>query len=139
MHASDLDHQTTRSLLDAALAAAENQGVPVAVSIVDRGGHLLGFLRMSGVSFLAVEVTRRKAVTAAGFGFPTRALAAIAASDPSVGGDLAKNADLCAVGGGVPIILGGVCVGGIGVGGGRAEQDHAVAEAAVAYLRQPGA
>ena len=132
MHVPDgLPLETAQKLVAGALDAARAQGIAVAACVVDSGGHLIAFARMDGVSYMAVEVTRRKAVTSGSFGLPTRALSAIASSDPAVAADLAKNPDVCMVGGGVPVMLNGRCVGGLGVGGGRGEQDHGIAENAV--------
>lgn len=92
------------------------------VSVVDAGGHLVAFARMNGVPYMAVEVTRRKAVTACSFGLPTQVLTNIADSEPAVGADLAKNPEVCMVAGGLPIMMAGICVGGLGVAGGRSAQ-----------------
>ena len=119
-------------LIAAAIREAEVQGVPIAVTVVDGGGALIAFARMDGVGQMAVAVTRRKAVTATNFRAPTQFLLRIAEGDAAIAADFAKDPGICMVAGGVPILVNGACIGGIGVGGGRSAQDQAIAEKAVA-------
>ena len=125
-------------MTEAAFAAADTAGLRAAVAVVDAGGHLASYARMDGVPYMAAEVARRKAVTAGRFGLPTHALAQVAASDPAAGADLAKDPVICQVAGGLPLRApDGALVGGLGVAGGRADQDRAVAEAALAAWSTP--
>jgi uncharacterized protein GlcG (DUF336 family) len=100
-------------LLNAAMAKAREMNVPQCIAIVDAGGHLLAFARMDGAFALSVDTALRKAQTAASYGIPT--------------GDIA----------GIPIIVDGHVIGGIGIGSGTGEQDKEIAKAAVATF--PGA
>ena len=134
-----LTFDQAQSVIDRAVQSAGEAKIAVAVSVVDTGGHLLAFARMDGVSFMAVEVTRRKAVTAAMFRLPSHALNVIANSDPAVAADLAKNADVCLIPGGVPLIKDGELLGAVGVAGGRSEQDRTIAEQALTALQSPAA
>jgi uncharacterized protein GlcG (DUF336 family) len=120
------------AVVQAAVDAARVGGPPIAITVVDDGGHVVASRRMDGVAYMANDVARRKATTANAFRMPTRGLAAIAAVDAVVGADLAKNAEVCQVAGGMPILIGTRCLGGLGVAGGRAEDDQRVAEAALA-------
>ena len=100
----------------------------VADLIVDEGGNLLAFVRMDGAKLLSRETSLSKAISAASHRQPTSRL------DPALELKLAIAAGgrLTNLEGGVPIIIGGVCVGGIGVGSGKGSEDVAVAEAALA-------
>jgi uncharacterized protein GlcG (DUF336 family) len=114
-------------LLNAAVAKARDMNVPQCISIVDAGGHLLAFLRMDGAFILSMETSLRKAMTAASYGEPT--------------GNLREGIDLklaiategkrINLPGGLPIIVDGHIIGGIGVGSGTGEQDRQVAAAAL--------
>ena len=42
-HPADLSNTELRDLLDAAATEAERAGIKVSVTVLDRGGHLLGF------------------------------------------------------------------------------------------------
>ncbi len=129
-----LSLEMAQSLLESVFAQARQQGLQMAAYVVDNGGHLVAFGRMDNVGYMAIEVTRRKALTACNFRMPTHALSQIALADAVVGADLAKNSEVCMVGGGVPIMAGQHCLGGLGVGGGRAEQDREIALKALAAL-----
>jgi uncharacterized protein GlcG (DUF336 family) len=120
-------------LLDAAMARAAEIGVPECISIVDAGGHLIVFARMDGAFVQSIDSSLMKAMTAASYGEPTGNIAA--------GIDLklaiATQGKRINLPGGLPIVVDGQVIGGIGVGSGTGEQDRIVAEAALGAL--PGA
>src|SRR5215471_5592255 len=120
-------------LLHAAIAKAAEMGVPQCISIVDAGGHLLAFVRMDGAFFQSIATSLMKAKTAACYGKPT--------GDIAAGIDLklaiATKGKRINLPGGLPIIVDGHVIGGIGVGSGTGEEDKQVANAALAAL--PGA
>ncbi len=120
-------------LVQAAIAKAAEIGVPECISIVDPGGHLLAFARMDGAFVQSINSSLMKAMTAASYGEPTGNIAA--------GIDLklaiATQGKRINLPGGLPVIVDGHVIGGIGVGSGTGEQDRIVAEAALAAL--PGA
>ena len=120
-------------LLQAAMAKAAEMGVPECISVVDAGGHLLAFVRMDGAFSQSIDTSLMKAKTAASYGIPT--------GDIAAGIDLklaiATRGKRINLPGGLPIIVDGHVVGGIGVGSGTGEQDRQVASAALAAL--PGA
>ena len=123
-------------LLKHAIAEAEALNLPIAVSVVDAGGHLVAHHRMAGVSYMANDVVRRKATTACTFHMPTHILYTVLQTQPELRFAVAAQPDVLAVSGGLPIVVGGVCMGGLGVGGGRFEQDLAIAEKALAAIRE---
>jgi glc operon protein GlcG len=129
-----LSLELAQKLVTTAIDVAHQQGVNIAASIVDPGGHLVAFARMDGVGYIAVELTRRKALTACNFQIPNDVLQAIGQNQPAIAADLAKNADICLLGGGLPIQIDSRCVGGIGIGGATSEIDRAIAEKAIAFL-----
>ena len=120
-------------LLNAAIAKATAMGVPECISIVDAGGSLLAYARMDGAFVLSFESSLMKAMTAASYGAPTGNIAA--------GVDLklaiATQGKRINLPGGLPIVIDGHVIGGIGVGSGTGEEDREVAEAALGAL--PGA
>ena len=117
-------------LLRAAIAKAQEIGVPECISIVDAGGHLLAFVRMDGAFVQSIDTSLMKAMTAASYGAPTGNIAA--------GVDLklaiATQGKRINLPGGLPVIIDGHVIGGIGVGSGTGEQDRIVAEAALGAL-----
>jgi uncharacterized protein GlcG (DUF336 family) len=100
---------------------------------VDAGGHLLAFARMDGAFALSFDTALRKAQTAASYGAPTGDIAA--GIDIKLA--IATEGKRINLPGGLPVIVDGHVVGGIGIGSGTGEQDKDVAKAALAAL--PGA
>ncbi len=131
MLVEQLSLDLAQKLIAAVLTAAEQQGLSVAAYVVDSGGHLIAAARMDGVSYMIIDVARRKAITSFIFQLPSEDLKQITDANPVVAADLVKNPDICAVPGGVPIVVNGQCVGGLGVSGGSGEQDRALARQAV--------
>src|SRR6476660_435463 len=128
-----LTYEGAIKLLQAAIATARDTGVPQCISIVDAGGHLLAFARMDGAFSQSIDTSLMKAKTAASYGIPT--------GDIAAGIDLklaiATQGKRINLPGGLPIIVDGHVIGGIGVGSGTGEQDREVANAALAAF--PGA
>ncbi len=98
-------------LAKGAIDACREEGVQVAVTVVDRGGHAQVVLRDVLAMDLTLEVSRRKAYTAMSFGSPTSEISAAA---PAALGGMPNVAFLA---GGLTIRAGGTIVGGVGVSG----------------------
>ena len=128
-----LTHEGAQVLLAAAIAHAGMMGVPQCIAVVDEGCNLLAFARMDGAFTQSIDTSLMKAMTAASYGVPT--------GDIAAGTDLklaiATQGKRINLPGGLPIIVDGHVIGGIGVGSGTGEEDKQVANAALATL--PGA
>ncbi len=94
-----------------AIEACREEGVQIAVTVVDRGGHAQVVLRDVLAMDLTLEVSRRKAYTAMSFGNATSELAS---TGPTALGAMPNVAFLA---GGLEIRVGGAIVGGVGVSG----------------------
>lgn len=129
---ASITREAALSLSAAAHHAAGEHGLHVAVAITDAAGHLKTFEGADGVPFLATEVAIDKAWSAAAFGLGTHVWNEIV-RDPKVA-QLAHRPRLVTVGGGLPIVRNGQVVGGIGISGASADQDHQVALSALAAL-----
>lgn len=129
-----LTFEMAQKLVAAACAEAGKQGLGVSAVVVDRGGHMVAAGRMDGVSYATAEIARRKAATAAGFAAPLSAIAEMTKSDPLIATVFGSSPELLAVPGGMPVMLDGVAIGGLGISGGHYAQDQGVAEAAVRAL-----
>jgi uncharacterized protein GlcG (DUF336 family) len=129
-----LTHAGALTVLNAAIEAAANMGVPQCVAVVDEGCNLLAFVRMDGARVLSIESATRKAMTAATTGKPSADVL------PEMAPKLAAATDgrVTSLKGGLPLIVEGQVVGGVGVGSGTGDQDLVVAEAAVAALAGGG-
>jgi glc operon protein GlcG len=122
-----LTHAGALTVLNAAIEAAANMGVPQCIAVVDEGCNLLAFVRMDGARVLSIESATRKAMTAATTGKPSADVL------PEMAPKLAAATDgrVTSLKGGLPLLVEGQVVGGVGVGSGTGEQDLVVAEAAV--------
>lgn len=125
--------EQARMVLAAAVADSRKQNLPMAVAIVDTAGQLVAFERMDNTQTASTAVAQDKAVSAAMFRRPTKAF-----QDAVAGG----GAGLRVLGlrganpveGGLPIVVDGKIIGGIGVSGGTSEQDGVVAKAGLDAL-----
>jgi glc operon protein GlcG len=123
-----LTHEGALLLLRAGIDKATAMGVPQCIAIVDDGCNLLAFIRMDGARILSIDSAQKKALTAASFGRPTGLLGA----DIELKLGMATDGRITNLKGGLPIVVEGQVIGGIGVGSGTGEQDREVAAAALA-------
>ncbi|HEX9463841.1 MAG TPA: heme-binding protein [Alphaproteobacteria bacterium] len=119
-----------QKILSAAMAKAAAMKIPQCISVVDDGGNLLAFARMDGARVLSIDSSNAKARTAASSRLPTGQI------DDTLGIKLAVAAQgrFLNLPGGLPIVVDGHVIGGIGVGSGTGEQDTEVAKAGIAAL-----
>jgi glc operon protein GlcG len=117
----------------AAQAEAVRKGWCMVVAIMDSGGHLVLLERMDNAQFGSVQVAQDKARSAVAFRRPTKAFHDMVAA----GGEGVRMLGMSGavpIDGGLPIIVEGVIVGGIGISGGTSAQDGLVAQAGLAVL-----
>lgn len=95
----------------------------------DEGGHLLAFVRLPGANIASATISQAKARTAAQMRRETQGIEDMInegrvafLSAPALDGML---------GGGVPILVEGHCVGAVGVSGVKPQEDAQVAKAGV--------
>ncbi len=135
--APKLTHKGARAIVEGAEAKARQIGVPQCIAVADEGGHLLAFSRMDGGKISSVQVALTKAVSAATRRSPTGPMPS--AQDASVllsiGLPLATGGSITPIRGGLPIVVDGQVVGGIGVSSGTEDQDVECAEAGLAALK----
>lgn len=122
-------------IVDSALRSAREQRLkPLAVVVLDGGGHDIVLKREDGAAILRADIARGKAWGALGMGLGSRELArkaeqnprffaALAATSggrliPNPGGVLIRNAD-------------GEIIGAVGISGDQADRDEACAIAAI--------
>ncbi len=125
---------TARRLTAAAEGRARGLGITIATTVVDRGGNLVAFSRMDGTQLASSVISQGKAYSAVAFERPSQDMFAV--SQPGATGYALQSIDARFVfaGGGMPILVAGELLGGLGVSGGTAEQDQECAAAAVATL-----
>lgn len=142
----DLANQPTLTLegakrvAAAAIAYARSHGAPGgSIAIVDAGGHTLYLERLDGTFPAAADVSVGKARTAVNFGKPTRALEeAINKGRPALI-PVTGVTWFTPLQGGVPIVVNGRVIGGIGVSGAQSQQqDEEVAMAGMQAIAPSG-
>ena len=102
------------------------------ISIVDAGGNLLAFIQMDGAFLHTNHTSFSKAYTAASIYKPSGA----SGIPPNISAEISSTTGgkFTTLPGGFPLLKDGKVMGGIGVGGGKGEQDEAVAKAAIDAL-----
>lgn len=120
--------------VESALSRAERLGIKVNAAVVDRNGNTLAYLRMSGAFLHSEGLAIDKAYTSASFGFATKDWMGKIGDDERMRIGITSRPRLVVLGGGVPILVDGICMGGIGVSGGTEEQDEICANAALEAL-----
>jgi uncharacterized protein GlcG (DUF336 family) len=128
-----------KKIMATAIARAQEAGVAVTVAIVDAGGHLVLLERMEGGRFHTVHSATTKAVCAASNRRATGATGATGNTldvAHALGLALAAGAERwTAMEGGAPILVGGECLGGVGIAGGDWQFDERVAREAAESIR----
>jgi uncharacterized protein GlcG (DUF336 family) len=124
-----------KKIIAAAERKAEEIGVPMVISVVDKGANLIAEHRMDGALIASISISRDKAYTAVALKMSTEELADLAQpGQPLFGINTTDGGRIVIFGGGVPIVKNGRVIGGIGVSGGTVPQDIEVANAGLAGL-----
>lgn len=106
------------------------------ISIVDAGSNLVAFARMDGAWIGSVDISQKKAKTAAWFTMDTAALSPLVQPGQPLFNIEHSNGGLITFPGGVVIKnANGEIIGAIGVSGSTVEDDHAVAVAGAAAVK----
>jgi uncharacterized protein GlcG (DUF336 family) len=117
-------------MVEAAAAKAKAIGVPQIVAILDESGLLKAFHRMDGAPLISIEVAQNKAYTAL-LGAPSQDFFNRIKDNPALLAGVPHIPRIVTFGGGLPIKIDDVVVGGIGVSGGSVDQDIECAQAAI--------
>jgi glc operon protein GlcG len=128
----NLGLEGARKAASAAEAKAKSLGAGSAIAVVDQGGNLLYLVRLDGTFAAGSMISVGKARTAALFRRPTKFFEDVVNNGRTT--MVALN-DFTPLQGGVPIVVDGEVVGGIGVSGASsAPQDEEIAMAGAAAL-----
>jgi len=125
---------TARTIIAAALEAAHAEGLkPMAVIVLDAGGHLIAAEREDGASNKRFEIARAKAYGAISLGMGSRALMNRAEQQAYFisGATSAIGGALVAVPGGVLVLDDGAVVGAVGASGDTSDNDEKIVIAGI--------
>ena len=116
-------------------AAAEAEAVKnnwnVAIAILDDGGHLLHLVRMDGATPANAEIAIGKARTSA----TTRRPSTMWEERIAAGRIAMLGMPVLPVQGGLPIVVDGICIGGIGASGVQSHEDEQICQAGINALK----
>lgn len=122
-------------LVDGARQAANAIGIPMSIAVTDESGHLIMFEQMDGAKVSSIATAIDKAFTGATARKGTHIYNQLCVpGEPTFGIHNTNGGRFSVIGGGLPVIVGGQVVGGIGMSSGTAGEDLQCAEAAVAYF-----
>lgn len=107
----------------------------IVVSLVDAHGHPRYFVSMDNALLVSHRLAGQKAYTAVALRMPTHELAEQVQPGGALFG-LQQQGDICAIGGGLPCWHQGQLLGGIGISGGTAEEDVAIARHVLHHFTQ---
>jgi uncharacterized protein GlcG (DUF336 family) len=121
-------------IVQAAIEFCKESDPRISIAVLDREGLVRLLVRTNGAAPHNLDLARRKAFTAKTFKMPS----ADFAKRSAVGGELEAQrqlADVIALGGGVPIMIGNDAIGAVGVSGNSQTGDEACAKAGIAKIQ----
>ena len=130
-----LSIEDARVLIEGAREKATEIGVPMCIAVTDDSGNLIAFERMDGGKAHSVVVAQDKAFTAGAARKATHEY-----NEVNTPGSLAfgihteHGGRVSSVGGGLPVMVDGECVGGIGASSGSPQQDMNVSQAGIDHF-----
>ena len=125
--------EQAKKIMAGAEAEAMKNKWNVVITIVDSGGNLMMVHRLDNTQFGSIDVARDKARTAVAFRRPTKVFQDLIGQ----GGANLRLLNLTGASlleGGIPIVVGGKLIGGVGVSGVTSQQDAQIAQAGIDAL-----
>jgi glc operon protein GlcG len=130
----EVNLEQARKIIAAGQVEARKNSWPVAIAVVDNHGFLVAYEKMDNTQTGSVQIAIDKAVSAAIYRRSTKVF-----QDAVAGGGAGLRAlnlrGASTVEGGLPIVVDGKIVGGVGVSGVNADQDGMVAKAGAEALK----
>ncbi len=122
-------------LIDGAAEKARQIKVPMCIAVTDETGQLIKFDRMDGGKISSISIAIDKAFTGAAARRGTHIYNELCQpGKPTFGIHVTNGGHFSIIGGGLPVVVNGEIVGGVGVSSGSAEQDLVCAEAGLAHF-----
>ena len=119
----------------AGIARAKELAIDVSVCVTDPSGGIVAAVRMNGTHAATINAARGKAYYSARSGRTTQDFVENRlVKDEVLWRALSSNNETFLVPGGFPLLVDGACIGGVGVSGGKYEDDVKIGEAAAAHF-----
>jgi glc operon protein GlcG len=128
-----LSAKGAQDIVDAVTALAKKRNQNVTIAIVDASGELLHFQRMDGVGLGTINAAIGKARSALQLQAPTQVFSDMAKHDLGLALGFLSS-DFTILGGGQPIRINGIVVGGVAVSGGAGGEDDLYNNAGLAAV-----
>lgn len=126
--------EQAKKVMAGAEAEARKNNWPVVIAILDSGGQVVMVHRLDNAQWGSVEVAKDKARSAVGFRRPTKVFQD-AIGQGGVNLRLLQLTGASVLEGGIPILVDGKVVGGIGVSGVTSQQDAQIGQAGIDALK----
>ena len=126
--------EQAKKVMAGAEAEAKKNNWNVVIAVLDSGGNLVMLQRMDGAQFGSVEVAKEKAYSAVAFRRPTKAFED-ALGQGGVNLRILKLPGASPLEGGLPIVVDGKLIGGVGVSGVLATQDAQIGRAGIENMK----
>ena len=136
MHTTpNLSHLEAQIIISAIQAELERRGKAAVIAVADAHGELLALLRASGAPLPSILIAQNKAFTAARERRASRDIGQ-ASRHPTDGFDTRYFGDdrYIGWGGGIPVFVGGTCVGAVAVSGLAESEDIELAQLGIDAL-----
>ena len=125
--------EQAKKVMAGAEAEAKKNNWPVVIAILDSGGNLVMLQRLDNAQWGSVDIAKDKARSAVALRRPTKVFQDLIAQG---GANLRLlNIGYSVLEGGIPIVMDGKIIGGIGVSGVTSQQDAQIAQAGIDALK----
>jgi len=127
-----LSYRACLIMAEAAIRKAGELKIEISITFVDESGVLKAFFRMDHSALVTVDASRKKAITAVGYGIATGDdWYQFIKDDPILFQGIQQFTDFILLGGGSPVIDENTVLGAIGISGGHYKQDEECVKAAL--------
>jgi len=133
-YGTNINLEQAKKAIAAGQAEARKNNWPVAIAVLDTAGNLVAYEKLDNTQTASVQVAIDKGKSAAIYRRPTKVFEDIVAKG-GAGLRVMNLRDASVVEGGLPIVVDGKVIGGIGVSGVNADQDGVVAKAGADALK----
>lgn len=122
-------------LIKGASDKAVEMKIPMCIAVTDESGNLIKFDRMDGGKISSISIAIDKAFTGAVARKGTHVYNELCQpGKPTFGIHMTNGGRFSIIGGGLPVVVDGQIVGGVGISSGTAHEDLICAEAALEYF-----